>query len=1183
MSIQNQIATINGSMNYDNTGKYVRTEQGQVIQRTNLRINSKDGQKYYNEKIKGNLLIQTALPTGTNKTIGWCDDYKSNAIVYFVHNSNNNHCIMRYFINTKTIEKVWYAESTLEFEDTFLQAWVADGTVYWVNGEQQPKSVHLQRAANFMKVLYNAQTIDLSERYSVSDKPYDINIFKLIKIPPQFAPTVSYGQDTEYNFNNLRKKLFQFKYAYVYKDNQVSAWSPISKVPLPINELTSEGEFIDDITMNNVIEILYNSGCNDVKSILFAARDTFSRNTSSFWQFDIIEKYDTNTGDRLLGEDGFTLIPDDSGLVISFYNNKYTTSINTNVNNRYCDHVPLSGNDIILFDSKYLGIAYPKQGYDGLVTDYSLTAVTQSIETKEELRILDTMSVDRLTKIFSCGASIRDFRLTWIDIPKTLYPNSYYNITFTIPVVLEDVSFTVETGSSGSFNHRDVRDNFLTQIRAYFITNYPDWSYYIEDKSSSSPRGIVLGFFPTTEGCPNYQAPINLKGNVTTSLADVIPTAYKSLKKGQFHPFALIYNDGEGRYNIVFGDEEMYSPIPTNNTEAELKKKVLCQWSINHKPPEYAKSYRWAYIRNKSYTYARYFSYVKSTQGTINNGIPNEKYFLEVNQSYQRIRDRLPNYLIPDYVWQNGDRIRVVGQSVSYEVLQEYTWIADDQAESGLLGIMVDSALTTHVPDLGNNVGYIPLLEIYRPNPTPQDNVYCEIGEEFPIRTDSYGNKYHSVVSNSNVTPANHIDQVFNSSGVLVTPASGIMDFGDVYLRQRAVIDNDFNILLPVIEDEYFNDYYISDAIDVGREGAKIKAEQKHLNRVQRSENFLENTEYNLLNVWLPSPLADYFDASDIYGNITGIQEAGDVLKVVQTHMETSCYIGKILAKEADGNDMFLESDRVFGTKRQYTEIRGSNYVNSIISNKRNLFYFDDSTGELIRSAPNGQIPISSEYHMGNYFEKKAKELREYSGHKDVIISCDNDYQDVMISFIKGNEIETIIFYEREGEKGFTHFAQYKTNSKIPEMFAFQGDTHISFLEGKLYLSNNGVNNTFYGQLQPCSVKFAVNIQPISSKRYSNIWINSNKNIWDVEFTSEDMVNYGLQKSILKPTVIEELNGRLHASILKNMIDRDGTEDIQLLYDGHDLVGEIMFVELSNNDSSDVTLGEVEVKYYLNK
>ena len=85
MSLESQIASIHGSMNQDNTAKHVRTDQGQVIERINLRTNSKDGNKNYNEKIKGNLLISKTLPSGTNKVIGWCNDYENDAIIYFIY------------------------------------------------------------------------------------------------------------------------------------------------------------------------------------------------------------------------------------------------------------------------------------------------------------------------------------------------------------------------------------------------------------------------------------------------------------------------------------------------------------------------------------------------------------------------------------------------------------------------------------------------------------------------------------------------------------------------------------------------------------------------------------------------------------------------------------------------------------------------------------------------------------------------------------------------------------------------------------------------------------------------------------------------------------------------------------------------------------------------------------------
>src|SRR5690606_13059359 len=133
--------------------------------------------------------------------------------------------------------------------------------------------------------------------------------------------------------------------------------------------------------------------------------------------------------------------------------------------------------------------------------------------------------------------------------------------------------------------------------------------------------------------------------------------------------------------------------------------------------PSWAETYRFAYIRNKSYIYFQYFSYIKSTYGTGTgagaNGIPSGKYFLELNPSLQKIRERFPNFIIPEYIWQNGDRIRTVGGKESYEVLQEFTKL--EGGDDGVTGVLIDKALATH----SNNVAYIQLVEVYRQNPVP--------------------------------------------------------------------------------------------------------------------------------------------------------------------------------------------------------------------------------------------------------------------------------------------------------------------------------------------------------------------------------------------------------------------------------------------------------------------------------
>jgi hypothetical protein len=1123
-----QIAFINGSMNQDSVGMYVRTDQGQVVSRVNMRLNSKDGKKNANEKITGNTLVDAGLPKGANKCIGWCNDYKNDAIIYFIHNSYNLHCIIRYFINTNTTQFIWDSEPELELQDAPIEATVVEDMLYWVNGNAvnpqtkllEPKSFIISKAVN--------------GEYGDADQPLRENVFPLVKRPPRFAPKSQYTQDAGYKFNNLRKKQFQFKYCYEYIDKQRSAWSPISKIPLPVNEIGGNGVWMDDITINNRIDLWLDTGIHQVAKILVAAREANPNNTGDFFLFEEIEKYNKT---------GTQVVLDNTTHIVLFYNNKRTESINTPINNRYCDDVPLSGKDIILMDNKYLSIAYPLKGYDGIEVDYSLEAIEEPVSFITQTTPMFT-AVEKKLVVKSFLYSVW-MTVNTIYIPTTFYKNAIYSISFVFGADHYSKSFPTGSAPTANYPH-DMRDLFLNDIKHVMGDDFADYV------AGGDYNGIQLEVFA--------QFITEIEAVVVLETQSFIPVS-KSLKRGQFHPFGLIYNDSFSRYNIVFGDKELFSPLVGVSGGAN-KKRVQCQWQINHRPPYWATSYRWCYIKNKTYSYFIYLLNIQCTQGmgigeAPANGIPVNKFFINVNANLDWLRENYPNFIIPDYQWVNGDRIRVVGEEKSYEILSEWTVVLSEEGVEDPVGYLIDV-------DLGEGATYVPIVEIYRPNPDPQETIYLEIGEEFEIFNPGTGNRRHQ-------------GQSQDQSANLTTPAKGIFDFGDVYFRYRYCSNGPF----PV-EDPNFCDYYISSSIDAGRAGVKIDSEQKYLNRVVRSENFLQNTNYNLLNTWLFPPEADYFEASDLWGEITGIQEVGDILKVVQAHKETSIYIGKILAKQSDGNDISLDSSRVFGTLNKYIEDRGSTYIRSIVKNDRYLYYFDESTGELIRSSANGQLAISSHYHMRNWFEKKAKEIREYNGAKDVIISCDNDLSEVHVSFIKGNTVETIVFSEETDNNGWKWFALFKTDTNIPENFAFQGDTFVSFMDGELYLHNHGSKNTFYGQLQPCSLKCVINTPPYPSKRFNGIRINSTRNVWGVSFTIEGKGNYGRMKSLLMPGIINWKDDRLYSGIHKNVINRAGVEDIQLLYTGHDMVGEILNVELSNNDNLDVILGEIEVKFQMN-
>jgi hypothetical protein len=219
---------------------------------------------------------------------------------------------------------------------------------------------------------------------------------------------------------------------------------------------------------------------------------------------------------------------------------------------------------------------------------------------------------------------------------------------------------------------------------------------------------------------------------------------------------------------------------------------------------------------------------------------------------------------------------------------------------------------------------------------------------------------------------------------------------------------------------------------------------------------------------------------------------------------------------------------------------------------------------------------------MKSYFEAKAKVLREYNGFKDVIVGINNDYDEVYITFIVGAQIETLVFCENDSNKGWKYFATLYNNVGKPENFANYGDQMFSFLKGQLYVHDQTTDyNKFYGKQHGCDLTFYINKGASLTKRFKNIRMSTNANVWDVEFTIPEGLNYGDQKSILKPSILRERSNQVVSDILRNIIGKDGNESVNLLYNAERLIGEYVKVEISNEDGTDVELREVEVKFLI--
>lgn len=1141
-----QILPIFGPMNDTVDKERLQTDEGVVLKRTNMRPD-RVGDMYANLPVKGTVEIdypeQHPLPDGLNKTLGWCVDFKNEAIVWMVWNSNGNHCVYRYYKLTDQIEAIVHPTTNPALYDkmsrqlglsqnTVVNCKVIDGRLYWNDDSDRPKAFNIQKAIDYTNLAATG--------YTAADEPFDLIIYPYIKNPPRYAPTVGYSSDTVdedgqvINFNNIRKKQWQFKYTYVYEDFQESAYSPISVSPLPQEDVDAFGVWAEPITQNNTIVVGINTGSNNVKTIKIAVRDASNLNTGPFYLFEVIEKFDV---------DGSPLVNNDINLDIKFRNNTQLTNIDTERENTYFHNVPLKARDLILLDNKYVSMSMPLEGYD-----YKETEVDYELEEVGVGTGFDTSFINMPFTL--TNEEIQDegvvlvYDVYTVFVPADFRANSEYRIQYKwYDVVADGIYLTGDTELAGFPEY--VRDSIYDQLDA---SNTATWIYdaiappVIIEKLDTDKVVIKLGYYNVEN--PDVDNPGYAKGLVYSPSGS---PAYTGLKRGQYHPFALVYNDQFGRYNACFGDKKLYASPLVSSGIIFRNSVVKARMTINHRPPVWAHTYRIAYLPYNSYTYCIQIPQVEQIKGDGANGIPSNKYFLKINQAITRIKDGYPNSLIEAYLWQNGDRARHVDEADSYELLEEFSRIY----ELGDQSIIETGYLCDHEFKTGATTNKILGLEIYRPNLTPQDKNYYEIGEEFPIINPGAADRSHGGQQ--------------NQSGDLVTPAVSVLDFGDIYHRLR--MSNDIDKPSLIVESNHLSDYYQSNGMSIGRPVLRTELKQSLLGRVTRSENYIENTELNRLNIFLPG--AEIYDVSELDGEITRIIQKGDVLKIIQAHKETSVYIGKNYAKDGNGEDIILISDKTFGSFNKYDPYNGGTYPHAVVASEDYVYFLDLFTGDLMRSASNGTISLPKQYGMQLYFDEKCRAFRAYTGEKDVFISIEPNQESVYTTFIMGNDVETIVFSESQTNQGFMFFVEFSYLFFKPEEFAWFGDNMFSWTEGRFHIHGLGPDNSFYGsERKSGSIEVVSNMYPEAQKTFEVLSIDTDGS-WSAEMTVRTTNNhpFGQYTKIFEP-MFKSREGLLNSAIPRNIRDLNGADDVQRLYSGNKMSGSAMVLKASSVDFS---------------
>jgi hypothetical protein len=1034
------------------------------------------------ESMPGNLLHNNPdLPLGLNTVIGSARWIEGSSIIYMVHNSAGDHTIWSYNINDFSITLVlgnWLlgnGGTALNFQlsNKVYHTNIVDNLLYWTDGYFDSFEYNVDGLLQFNP----PRKIDINKaiKYMDSDgadpEGYPVNAFSTIdeafytmdaaKHPPLFSPSCEYFDNTDISFNKLRGNQYQFRYQYIFDNNEESKWSPITKLPLPVYDEFLGGADTVNPTRDNSINIEVETGPHLVKKIRVAYRIGENGVWGAFVEMD---KKDLGLID-----------PDNQTFTVIFNGNtqiKPATYTEFNFDSipqvAKCQEI-LSNNSIVYGDyyTDYDLLNDIDMEINRVVTPYDyvdingvkLTNVAGHIISYYDPNGIDSRFVGSYKTVFAVGplpfptqnpyGSYIDFRAS--DYWPTMEEGDVLSFGL---CELDDaetsytIYYTITAADIADFG--DFQQNFCD----YINTTYPGLGFAQPFAVSPYSGG---GYGPDTI----IHIDNALVGPVDgTNTFDVDERIYwyrrnkvtKSLKTGSKKVFGIQYYDranrsGSVQYkasNII--QAELDVPFPSQETDAGVAGykpyTVSAELTINHYPPDWATHYQILVKKDETILNFQQRGFTKievdpESYTSARLKISLESYFLKtykgatINQTPQKgdIVRFLRRYSNPISLWPGpgaASNITWLGRfgrsSSNYGYCAEYLELEvleflPGGGYDGSDAIIVNNfdwqtVLGTRADDYGG------LLEIYSIKKEQEDDIWYEIGSEFTIENPHTEDRYHN---------GNTQDQD------ATLPAIVDIDYGDVYCRLRdmgkGVLEfevsvgeqdaNDTNHILYWIEDPNYSDFYNSDNHGRGRFGVDdVNAKRRHLkSSVIHSLPLVQNSNINGLSAFQGLGSSLYLD--DTFGSINRLKQVGYTLKTLQDRKETAIYIQKSYATGGDGTGQLAYTDKVFGGVNPYDTLFGTVHPGSVQLIEGDLYYFDYHTGAFIRTSNNGQNDISSGKYKFNYYTStKANDIALAFDSYEVISMIDEQNMEYTNFFRKYEELIQI-FNCRINETGY--------------------------------------------------------------------------------------------------------------------------------------------------------------------
>lgn len=1027
MAIQVDVKPFAGGLDQDTDIRFV--ENGKYIDAQNIRIGmSVDGRGRVLTNLLGVADITDVSVNDYNAgtCIGMFSDEKENNIYLFYANYSSTYGrIIKYDVDTDSYSIICHSNSTLNFSTShpILSVNIIENLMFWTDGYNPPRKINV----------YTSDNVNITAESQLS----------VIKAPPNSAPSITISTDDTFGGNNIKDKFFQFKYRFVYADNEKSVYSPISSPAYsPLDYLSSDEQ--DAINTYNVIQITCSTdnASDDLLSIEIVGREG-------------------NTGDFKF----ITDIDPSVSTIYNFYNNGIYSSIPLSESNQIYDDVPQLAMAQTIAENRLI--------YGNVLTGYdkeSATLIPTIIYNDQPTSGVDVLGTSADRGALSSGAGLEAAITTimgYTPLPGDILRCqgvSALDIPFGTVDVLIGIGWTYQ--------------GIVNEILSYTFTD-----------CEVSMMGECVD-------------PRRTYKNDSFKFSTIVTGHEKTFKSGSWYDAAIEYFDSFGRTNGAIDPVRFYVKTlgerELSNGDKSYAGKSSIALEITSTPPSWAKYYTILYSRATTIQDSVYTSVIEGAY--VSDISTNDRIVINIDAINTHREDYETSKLA--YSFEPGDRVRFINlndgasQTEHTDFAEEFIdleIISSGSDMNGDKGVGTAGAQWISIPAIAAlNINTIDnaLIEIYTPGKVldSDENIFFETNKFYPITDGAHEGDTNQVLTglvSSTSTVAGfaysgtqrYIDVAYGSdrfpkdtdvitvagattdtdkngtyiidgspeffeeyARFAVTATGGqtwtsgtematltnaatdagsaivILDEGDAYHRTRKMYSDasgNVNNRFPYwIESYSVGDFSVnSQQSAIGRPSAIInQSQQQRFATCFYSESFIPNTDINNLNRFYPD--VNFEEYGREHGAIWKLFKENDGLIMIQENKTSRILVNRAVTYDASGAARNLQTANVvLSTSIPYQGEYGiqEGSALSFVSHGGAKYWVDLYRGMGVRLSRDGISQIS-DYGMKGFFRNICKSSIVNSSR--IYGMFDPVHSEYRISFAQGSK--AILFSEQD-------------------------------------------------------------------------------------------------------------------------------------------------------------------------